>query len=230
MKLVRRAGIVANGIEFTSEKERQFIRTYTHLGPCTKLFWLHLIYVPAALFLINFWPPFHELLAVTDWIADVLPHQVFGILTISESMIEATGVTLPRSVVVHLIVEQILMFGFFLIWVLLRARKAWIFYPEFEAHCRRIYENYREVEEDRLKKTRKFFLPGILLFLLLTIYPLSSPELLLYGLEHVGGHGLIAFYAWGSMWSFCGLGLFWVMVIIHARRYARMIPTDGKYR
>ena len=226
MRLIRRSNI-AKGTEFVSDGQRRVIRMYTHLGPCMKIFWVHLLYFPVAVLLIHLSPPFHELFFATDKIADILPHRIFGILSVSQDELDAIGVALPRSAIIHLIVEQILMLSFFVIWALARTGKAWKSYPAFEEHYRYIYENYDSVENHRRKKARMAFLPALIIFPVLTVYPLISSELLLYGLESVNSYGLLAFFAWGSMWSFCGLGLFWAMIIIHARRYLMIFSNTS---
>jgi hypothetical protein len=40
----------------------------------------HAVFMLAVYFLVMFWPPYQQAFIVTNWIADILPHSIFGVL------------------------------------------------------------------------------------------------------------------------------------------------------
>ncbi|WP_438997433.1 hypothetical protein, partial [Candidatus Puniceispirillum sp.] len=100
VRLVKREGGVPD-LASLPAGERQAVLWFK---PIEYLSWGHLVFMPVAYILILFWSPYHHAFIVTDWIANMLPHRIFGILTVTQEQLDHAGATLPRAAYIHFIV------------------------------------------------------------------------------------------------------------------------------
>jgi hypothetical protein len=104
----------------------------------------HAAFMSVAYLLVMFWPPYQQAFIVTNWIADILPHSIFGVLAVTQEQLNNVGATLPRAAYIHFIVPQLIMAIIYLLWTLLNCRQYWRLYPDYEAYLRRVYVNLDE--------------------------------------------------------------------------------------
>ena len=107
-RLIKRTDIPPDEL-FASDEERRAVqlRQWLFDKPVNFQFFGQLVFMPVAWLLVQFWPPYHNAFVVTDWIADILPTSVFGILTVTQAQLDEVGARLPRAAYIHFIVEQI---------------------------------------------------------------------------------------------------------------------------
>jgi hypothetical protein len=87
---------------------------------------------------------YQQAFIVTNWIADILPHSIFGVLAVTQEQLNNVGATLPRAAYIHFIVPQLIMAIIYLLWTLLNCRQYWRLYPDHQAYLRRVYVNFDE--------------------------------------------------------------------------------------
>ena len=61
----------------------------------------HAAFMSVAYLLVMFWPPYQQAFIVTNWIADILPHSIFGVLAVTQEQLNNVGATLlvpPTSI------------------------------------------------------------------------------------------------------------------------------------
>lgn len=201
-RLIKRTDIPPDEL-FASDEERRAVQLSRWLfgKPTSFLFVGQLVFMPVAWLLVQFWPPYHNAFVVTDWIADILPTSVFGILTVTQAQLDEVGARLPRAAYIHFIVEQILLAALYLVLPLIISVKMWRLYPHFEAHIRRIHVNYDEYRNTAMRRVCWVIPPFILGAVYGTWWVFSSPDLLLYMIEKGNGIGMIAMNATGAMWA-----------------------------
>ena len=66
-------------------EERAAVRMFK---PIEYLFYLQLAFMTIAYFLVLLWPPYHAAFAITNWIADIMPHSIFGVLTVTQAELD----------------------------------------------------------------------------------------------------------------------------------------------
>ena len=126
----------------------------------------HAAFMSVAYLLVMFWPPYQQAFIVTNWIADILPHSIFGVLAI-----------------------------IYLLWTLLNCRQYWRLYPDHQAYLRRVYVNLDERKAWFRERKRIFRLIVGVAFLALTIQTALSPDFLLTVIEYGKTPGLMSYYA-----------------------------------
>ena len=126
--------------------ERKALFWFTWLGakPIVYVFWGQAVFMPVAYLLVMFWPPYQKAFIVTNWIANILPHSIFGVLAVTQEQLNNVGATLPRAVCIHFIVPQLIMAIIYLLWALLNYWRYWRLYPDYEVYLRRAYVNFDE--------------------------------------------------------------------------------------
>ena len=82
----------------------------------------HAVFMSVVYFLVMFWPPYQQAFIVTNWIVDILPHSIFGVLAVTPEQLNNVGATLPRAAYIHFIVPQLIMAIIYLLWTLLSCR------------------------------------------------------------------------------------------------------------
>lgn len=183
------------------------------------LVFLQLAFMAIAYFLVLLWPPYHAAFAITNWIADIMPHSIFGVLTVTQAELDAVGATLPREAYIHFVVEQIIVAMIYIFWPLIICRKAWRLYPHYDSWQRRVFINVDEYR-DRIQFRRKLacviFLPCLTA---IVIWAISSPNFLLMLIEKSQQPGLVASQATATMWGGVNILLFVGYFIIAAREY-----------
>ena len=85
----------------------------------------HAVLLSVVYFLVMFWPPYQQAYIVTNWIADILPHSIFGVLAVTQEQLNNVGATLPRAAYIYFIVTQLIMAIIYLLWALLNRRRYW---------------------------------------------------------------------------------------------------------
>jgi hypothetical protein len=166
----------------------------------------HAVFMSAVYFLVMFWPPYQQAFIVTNWIVDILPHSIFGVLAVTQEQLNNVGATLPRAAYIHFIVPQLIMAIIYLLWTLLNCRRYWRSYPDHQAYLRRVYVNFDE-------RKKILLLIAMVALLALTIWPALSPDFLLTVKEYGKKLGLMSYDATGI--SLVGVGpVFMVMTYI----------------
>ena len=158
-----------------------------------------------AYLLVMFWPPYQQAFIVTNWIADILPHSIFGVLAVTQEQLNNVGATLPRAAYIHFIVPQLIMAIIYLLWTLLNCRQYWRLYPDYEAYLRRVYVNLDERKAWFRERKRILRLIVGVAFIALTIQTVLSPDFLLTVIEYGKTPGLMSYYA--TSMSLVGVGL-----------------------
>ena len=179
IKLTKREGGPPRLADLPAE-ERRAVIWFDWLGvkPMMFFFWGYMVLMPVAYCLAVFWPPYHHSFVVTDWIAGHLPHDIFGVLTVTEAHLDAAGAMLPRGAYIQYAVEQILIVTIFLGWLLLNCHRYWRLYPYYQAYQVRKYSNYNEYMTPIGWKKRSFALLACLAITLSFFWIAASPETL----------------------------------------------------
>ena len=164
----------------------------------------HAAFMSVAYLLVMFWPPYQQAFIVTNWIADILPHSIFGVLAVTQEELNNVGATLPRAAYIHFIVPQLIMAIIYLLWTLLNCRQYWRLYPDYEAYLRRVYVNLDERKAWFRERKRILRLIVGVAFLALTIQTALSPDFLLTVIEYGKTPGLMSYYA--TSMSLVGVG------------------------
>ena len=115
---------------------------------------------------------------VTNWIVDILPNSVFGVLALTQERFNNVGATPTRTAYIHFIVPQLIMVMIYLLWKLLNCRRYWRLYPGCKAYLRRVYAYFDE-------RKKVLSLIAMVALLALTIWPELSPDFLLTVMEYV---------------------------------------------
>ena len=164
----------------------------------------HAAFMSVAYLLVMFWPPYQQAFIVTNWIADILPHSIFGVLAVTQEQLNNVGATLPRAAYIHFIVPQLIMAIIYLLWTLLNCRQYWRLYPDYEAYLRRVYVNLDE-RKAWFRERKRILRPIVgAAFLALTIQTVLSPDFLLTVIEYGKTPGLMSYYA--TSMSLVGVG------------------------
>jgi len=227
VKLIKREGGPPD-LASLPAAEREAVIWFKWLGlkPAEYLFWGHLAFMPLAWLLIVFWPPYHNVFVVTDWIADILPHRIFGVLTVTQAQLDGVGARLPRAAYVHFIVEQILLAMVYLLWPLINCLRYWRLYPLYDAYLHRVFVNLDE-QRASISLPRKV---ALLLFglavLAFTVWLGVSPDLLLLLIEKGNKPGLLSYNATGTAWGGSSLLLVIGTLILNARGLLAMFRGD----
>ena len=183
----------------------------------------HAAFISVAYLLVMFWPPYQQAFIVTNWIADILPHSIFGVLAVTQEQLNNVGATLPRAAYIHFIVPQLIMAIIYLLWTLLNCRQYWRLYPDHQAYLRRVYVNLDE-------RKKILSLIAMVAFLALSIWPALSPDFLLTVIEYGKTPGLMSYYA--TSMSLVGVGpVFMLMTyifIVNCRRIFEAFWIDSK--
>ena len=126
--------------------ERKALLWYKWLGliPMAFAIYGHAVFMSMAHLLVMLWPPYQQAFIVTNWIADILPHGIFGVLAVTQKQLISVGGTLTRAAYIHFIVPQLTMAIIYLLWALLNCSRYWRLYPDYEAYLRRVYINFYE--------------------------------------------------------------------------------------
>ena len=126
--------------------ERKALLWYKWLGliPMAFAIYGHAVFMSMAHLLVMLWPPYQQAFIVTNWIADILPHGIFGVLAVTQKQLISVGGTLTRAAYIHFIVPQLTMAIIYLLWALLNCSRYWRLYPDYEAYLRRVYINFDE--------------------------------------------------------------------------------------
>ena len=106
----------------------------------------HAVFMSVAYLLVMFWPPYQQAFIVTNWIANILPHSIFGVLAVTQEQLNTVGATLTRAAHIHFIVPQLIMAIIYLLWTLLNC----------EAYLRRIYVNFDERKAGICERKKSF--------------------------------------------------------------------------
>jgi len=164
----------------------------------------HAAFMSVAYLLVMFWPPYQQAFIVTNWIADILPHSIFGVLAVTQEQLNNVGATLPRAAYIHFIVPQLIMAIIYLLWTLLNCRQYWRLYPDYEAYLRRVYVNLDERKAWFRERKKILRLIVGVAFLAQTIQTVLSPDFLLTVIEYGKTPGLMSYYA--TSMSLVGVG------------------------
>ena len=126
--------------------ERKALLWYKWLGliPMAFAIYGHAVFMSMAHLLVMLWPPYQQAFIVTNWIADILPHGIFGVLAVTQKQLISVGGTLTRAAYIHFIVPQLTMAIIYLLWALLNCSRYWRLYPDYEPYLRRVYINFYE--------------------------------------------------------------------------------------
>ena len=190
----------------------------------------HAAFISVAYLLVMFWPPYQQAFIVTNWIADILPHSIFGVLAVTQEQLNNVGATLPRAAYIHFIVPQLIMAIIYLLWTLLNCRQYWRLYPDYEAYLRRVYVNLDERKAWFRERKRILSLIAMVAFLALSICPALSPDFLLTVIEYGKTPGLMSYYA--TSMSLVGVGPVFVLMtyifIVNCRRIFEAFWIDSK--
>ena len=137
---------------------------------------------------------------VTDWIASVLPHSIFGVLTVTQAQLDAVGATLPRAAYIHFIVEQILVGSLYILWPLLHARRCWRLMPYYEIYLRRAFVNLDEHYASIGWKPKMCIIFYCIAIPVLAFYMVGSPAgfLILIERDHTGS---TSYRSTGAAWA-----------------------------
>ena len=128
----------------TNERKALFWHKWLGSSLVTFAIFGHAAFISVAYLLVMFWPPYQQAFIVTNWIADILPHSIFGVLAVTQEQLNNVGATLPRAAYIHFIVPQLIMAIIYLLWTLLNCRQYWRLYPDHQAYLRRVYVNFDE--------------------------------------------------------------------------------------
>ena len=186
--------------------ERKALFWHKWLGSNLVIFAIfgHAVFMSVAYLLAMFWPPYQQAFIVTNWIADILPHSIFGVLAVTQEQLNNVGATLPRAAYIHFIVPQLIMAIIYLLWTLLNCRQYWRLYLDYEAYLRRVYVNLDERKAWFRERKRILRLIVGVAFLELTIQTALSPDFLLTVIEYGKTPGLMSYYA--TSMSLVGVG------------------------
>ena len=186
--------------------ERKALFWHKWLGSNLVIFAIfgHAVFMSVAYLLVMFWPPYQQAFIVTNWIADILPHSIFGVLAVTQEQLNNVGATLPRAAYIHFIVPQLIMAIIYLLWTLLNCRQYWRLYPDYEAYLRRVYVNLDERKAWFRERKRILRLIVGVAFLAPTIQTALSPDFLLTVIEYGKTPGLMSYYA--TSMSLVGVG------------------------
>ena len=191
----------------------------------------HAAFMSVAYLLVMFWPPYQQAFIVTNWIADILPHSIFGVLAVTQEQLNNVGATLPRAAYIHFIVPQLIMAIIYLLWTLLNCRRYWRSYPDHQAYLRRVYVNFDERKAGICERKKILLLIAMVALLALTIWPALSPDFLLTVIEYGKKPGLMSYYA--TSISLVGVGpAFMVMTyifIVNCRGVLEAFWIDSKH-
>ena len=127
-----------------NERKALFWHKWLGLNLVTFAIYGHAVFMSVAYLLVMLWPPYRQAFIVTNWIADILPHSIFGVLAVTQEQLNSVGGTLPRAAYIHFIVPQLIMAIIHLLWALLNCRRYWRLYPDYETYLRRVYVNFDE--------------------------------------------------------------------------------------
>ena len=199
--------------------------------PIEYLFWGHLVFMPVAYILILFWPPYHHAFMLTDWIADMLPHRIFGILTVTQEQLDAAGATLPRPAYIHFIIEQIMPASIYLLWLLANCHRYWRLYPHYETYLHRKFENLDEQRASISWPAKLAIILTLPALLACVIWFISSPDALLMLIESGNKPGLFSLYATGTAWGGVGsiFAFFSFIYIVNCRHIFSTLRGDWKH-
>ena len=164
----------------------------------------HAAFMSVAYLLVMFWPPYQQAFIVTNWIVDILPRSIFGVLAVTQEQLNNVGATLPRAAYIHFIVPQLIMAIIYLLWTLLNCRQYWRLYPDYEAYLRRVYVNLDERKAWFRERKKILRLIVGVAFLAQTIQTVLSPDFLLTVIEYGKTPGLMSYYA--TSMSLVGVG------------------------
>ncbi|MDB3891792.1 hypothetical protein N9368_01620 [Alphaproteobacteria bacterium] len=198
--------------------ERKALFWFTWLGakPIVYVFWGHGVFMSVAYLLVMFWPPYQQAFFVTNWIADILPHSIFGILTVTQEQLDNVGAALPRAAYIHFIVPQLTLATIHLLWALLNCRRYWRLYPDYESYHRRVYVNFDEQKASITRRKKILGLFSGVVLLAMVIWPAISPDVLLAVIDDIKKPGLFYFHALVVSWFgvaplFMGLTFVFIM-------------------
>lgn len=191
----------------------------------------HAVFMSVVYFLVMFWPPYQQAFIVTNWIVDILPHSIFGVLAVTQEQLNNVGATLPRAAYIHFIVPQLIMAIIYLLWTLLNCRRYWRSYLDHQAYLRRVYVNFDERKAGICERKKILLLIAMVALLALTIWPALSPDFLLTVIEYGKKPGLMSYYA--TSISLVGVGpAFMVMTyifIVNCRGVLEAFWIDSKH-
>ena len=66
-----------------NERKAKFWHKWLRSSLVTFAIYGHAVFMSVAYLLVMFWPPYQQAFIVTNWIADILAHSIFGVLAVT---------------------------------------------------------------------------------------------------------------------------------------------------